>query len=248
MASPLILGLSASLGAAAGLGLAAGGYAYAAQWPASRIFGRALVAPRRPGELALTFDDGPNPTWTPRLLDVLARHAVHATFFMVGSHAQAEPALVRRVLAAGHLVGNHSWSHPNLAYTRASRVREELVRSKDTLEQLTGQPLVYFRPPFGARRPFVFRAASELGLTPVLWNAMTSDWSEPSADKIVAPLKQDRAPGAPRLGSKHRPPRRQPSGHGRQPRSIRRRRRCSASALQANPPLRNARCVEQLGL
>jgi peptidoglycan/xylan/chitin deacetylase (PgdA/CDA1 family) len=188
MASPLILGLSASLGAAAGLGLAAGGYAYAAQWPASRIFGRALVAPRRPGELALTFDDGPNPTWTPRLLDVLARHAVHATFFMVGSHAQAEPALVRRVLAAGHLVGNHSWSHPNLAYTRASRVREELVRSKDTLEQLTGQPLVYFRPPFGARRPFVFRAASELGLTPVLWNAMTSDWSEPSADKIVARL------------------------------------------------------------
>jgi peptidoglycan/xylan/chitin deacetylase (PgdA/CDA1 family) len=188
MASPLIIGLSAGLGAAAGLGLAAGGYAYAAQWPASRIFGRALIAPQRPGELALTFDDGPNPIWTPRLLDVLASHGVHATFFMVGSHAQAEPALVRRVLAAGHLIGNHSWSHPNLAYTRASRVRQELVRSKDALEQLTGQPLVYFRPPFGARRPFVLRAARELGLTPVLWNAMTSDWSEPSTDKIVARL------------------------------------------------------------
>jgi hypothetical protein len=110
----------AGLGAAAGLGLAAGGCAYAAYWPGSRIFGRALVAPRRPGELALTFDDGPNPAFTPRLLDVLASHDVRATFFMVGSHAQAEPELVRRIVAAGHLIGNHSWSHPNLAIASRS--------------------------------------------------------------------------------------------------------------------------------
>jgi peptidoglycan/xylan/chitin deacetylase (PgdA/CDA1 family) len=188
MYSPLVLGLSAGLGAAAGLGLAAGGYAYAAMWPGSKLFGSALIAPARPGELALTFDDGPNPAWTPRLLDILASFDVRATFFMVGSHAQAEPALVRRVVAAGHVVGNHSWSHPNLAYTRTSRVRDELARSKQTLEELTGSPIRYFRPPFGARRPAVLRAARELGMVPVLWNAMTSDWSEPSADKIVARL------------------------------------------------------------
>jgi len=95
MFSPISIGITAGLGATAALGLAAGGCAYAAMWPASQIFGSTLIAPRRPGELALTFDDGPNPAWTPRLLDVLARSEVHATFFLVGRYAQAEPALVR---------------------------------------------------------------------------------------------------------------------------------------------------------
>ncbi len=179
----------AGLGAAAGLGLAAGGCAYAAYWPGSRIFGQALVAPRRPGELALTFDDGPNPAFTPRLLDALGSHDVRATFFMLGSHAEAEPELVRRIVAAGHGIGNHSWSHPNLAVASSRRVQDELVRTKETLEQIAGLPVRFFRPPFGARRPAVMRAARRLGLVPVLWNAMTSDWKEPSADLIVKRLE-----------------------------------------------------------
>ena len=181
----------------AALGLAAGGCAYAAMWPASTIFGNALIAPRRPGELALTFDDGPNPAWTPQLLDTLAGFNVRATFFLVGRYAQAEPALVRRVLSAGHLVGNHSWSHPNLAITAAARVHLELVQTQDTLQQITGQPVRWFRPPFGARRPAVLKIARSLGMTPVLWNAITSDWSEPSADLIAQRLmaKIDRNQG-----------------------------------------------------
>jgi peptidoglycan/xylan/chitin deacetylase (PgdA/CDA1 family) len=188
MLSPLATGVSFGLGAAGLLGLAAGGFAYAARWPGSRIFGRALIAPKLPGELALTFDDGPNPLWTPRLLEVLAKHDVRATFFMVGRAAQEQPQLVRQVAAAGHLIGVHSWSHPDLALTPAAQVREELLRSRQTLEEMTGAPVKYFRPPFGARRPYVLRAAREMGLTPVLWNAMTSDWSEPSTGKIVARL------------------------------------------------------------
>ena len=86
---------------------------------------------RGPGELALTFDDGPNATWTPRLLEILARHDVRATFFLLGSRAAAEPELVRRIAAAGHLIGNHSWSHPNLSRTRSSRIREELKRTSE---------------------------------------------------------------------------------------------------------------------
>jgi peptidoglycan/xylan/chitin deacetylase (PgdA/CDA1 family) len=113
---------------------------------------------------------------------------VRATFFLLGSRAEGEPELVRRIAAAGHLIGSHSWSHPNMARASASRVREELERTNETLQQITGMPVKFFRPPFGARRPAVLRIARELGLTPVLWNAMTSDWSEPSAERIADQL------------------------------------------------------------
>ncbi len=157
-------------------------------WPTSQLFGPTLIAPPRPGELALTFDDGPNPVWTPRLLDLLASHDVHATFFIVGGRAQAQPALVRQIVAAGHLIGNHSWSHPNLALSSARRIGEELSRTNQILTQIAGAPIHYFRPPFGARRPDVLRIARRLGLIPVLWNAMTSDWKNPSADSIASRL------------------------------------------------------------
>jgi peptidoglycan/xylan/chitin deacetylase (PgdA/CDA1 family) len=185
MLTPWATGVSAGLSAAAALGLAAGGCAYAAMGPASQLFGRTMIVPRRPGELALTFDDGPNPAWTPQLLDALASHDVRATFFLVGRYAQAVPDLVRRIHDGGHLIGNHSWSHPNLAVTGADRVRQELARTSETLEQITGSPVRWFRPPFGGRRPVVLKIAQSLGMTPVLWNAITTDWSEPAADRIA---------------------------------------------------------------
>ncbi len=188
MLSPLATGISVSLGAAATLGLAAGGCAYAAMFPASQLFGPTLIAPPRPSELALTFDDGPNPAWTPRLLETLANHDVHATFFLLGSRAQEEPSLVRQIVTAGHLIGNHSWSHPNLALASTSRIEQELSRTSQALEQITGLPVRFFRPPFGARRPAVLRIARRLGLIPVTWNAMTSDWKNPSALAIASRL------------------------------------------------------------
>ncbi len=188
-------GVYAALGAAACVGVALGGYQYASRWPASRIFGEALTAPARPGELALTFDDGPNCHWTPRLLDILASHDVRATFFILGNRAEAEPELVRRIVAAGHLIGNHTWDHPNLSRTSTRHIREELQRTNEILRQITGVPIRFFRPPFGARRPAVFPIARAMGLTPVLWNAMTTDWSDPSAERIARRLraKIDRA-------------------------------------------------------
>jgi peptidoglycan/xylan/chitin deacetylase (PgdA/CDA1 family) len=190
MLSPLATGVWGGLGAAACAGLAAGCYAYASLWPGSRIFGKGLTAPARPGELALTFDDGPNAACTPRLLDVLASHNVRATFFLLGSRAEAEPALVRRIAAAGHLIGNHSWGHLNMAHAGSSLVREELTRTSEILRQITGKPIKFFRPPYGARRPAVFRIAREMGLKLVLWNAMTSDWMEPSAERIARRLSK----------------------------------------------------------
>lgn len=182
------IGTWVGVGAASGLALVAGGFAYAARWPASRFFGDALIAPARPGELALTFDDGPNPAWTPRLLEMLAAHEIRATFFLLGGYAQAEPELVRRIVAAGHVVGNHSWSHPDLALARCARIREELTRTREMLEQITGVSVRYFRPPYGSRRPATLAIAREMGMTPVLWNAMTTDWSETSGERIAERL------------------------------------------------------------
>ncbi len=188
MLSPLAAGIYGVLGLAGVSGLGVGGFAYASRWPTSQIFGRTLVAPRRPGELALTFDDGPNSAWTPRLLDLLADHNVKATFFLLGKFAKAERELACRVADAGHLIGNHTWSHPDLSRLPDSNVLDELTRTNDLLTQIIGKPVRYFRPPFGARRPYVLKLARQLGLIPVIWNAMTSDWSEPSADRIAGNL------------------------------------------------------------
>jgi peptidoglycan-N-acetylglucosamine deacetylase len=188
MLSHLAAGVYSAIGLAGAAGLSIGGYTYASRWPGSQLFGRTLVAPRRPRELALTYDDGPNPNWTPRLLDVLAEHHVRATFFMVGRFVKAEGDLARRVFEAGHLIGNHSWSHPKLSAASDAQVLEELTRTNDILAQIIGAPIRFFRPPFGARRPYVLKLARQLGLVPVTWNAMTSDWSEPSADKIATNL------------------------------------------------------------
>ena len=188
MLSPLAASIYGVISLAGTTGLGIGGFAYASRWPTSQIFGRTLVAPRRPGQLALTFDDGPNPAWTPRLLDILAEHNVHATFFMVGKCAQSERELTRRVAEAGHLIGNHTWTHPDLSRARSANVLDELTRTSDILTEITGKPVVYFRPPFGARRPYVLKLARQLGLIPVMWNAMTTDWKEPSAEKIAQVL------------------------------------------------------------
>jgi peptidoglycan/xylan/chitin deacetylase (PgdA/CDA1 family) len=161
---------------------------YASIWPTSQFFGRTLIAGSDPDELALTFDDGPNDAATPELLDVLAKHQIRATFFMMGSFARQRPEIVRRVAAAGHLIGNHTMSHPRLALQLARTVRQQLADCTEVLEDLTGNAIRFFRPPFGSRRPVVLQIAADLGLTPVMWNVTCYDWTPNGSDNILRRL------------------------------------------------------------
>jgi peptidoglycan/xylan/chitin deacetylase (PgdA/CDA1 family) len=181
--------LQATAACATAMGLVAGGLLYASRWPGSQIFGRTLIAGINPSEIALTFDDGPNEAVTPRLLEVLARHQVRATFFAIGAYVRQSPDLAREVLAAGHVLGNHTMHHPRLSTEPAARVRQELADCNAALEDITGTAIRFFRPPFGARRPFVLRAARELGLTPVMWNVSASDWNPIGEERILAHLR-----------------------------------------------------------
>lgn len=173
---------------AGALGLMAGGYAYAANWPTSQIFGRTLIAGRDSMDgthsVALTYDDGPSPRNTSALLDLLAEHSVHATFFLIGEHVRKHPELARRVVAGGHVIGNHTTMHPNLRKKDDAAVREELLSCQKTIEDALGVTPVLFRPPYGARRPGVLRVARSLGLTPVMWNVTAHDWDPIGAAEI----------------------------------------------------------------
>ena len=169
---------------------AAEGCLYAALWPVVRSSRRRLYPPPRPNEIALTFDDGPNPECTPRLLDILSGYQIKAAFFLVGKFAEAHPALVRRMMTEGHAIGNHSWSHPNLTRIPPAEVRRELLATSQLLEQITGAAVPIFRPPYGACNAKVFIQARSLGMIPIFWNAMTADWGDHSAPQIVDDLVQ----------------------------------------------------------
>ncbi len=167
-------------------GLVAGGCTYAALSAQSQIFGRVLIAGRDPNEIALTYDDGPNDIVTERLLEVLARHDVRATFFLIGRYVRQRPQIARAIAASGHLIGNHTMTHPWLAWQSSTRIHQELAGCNAILEDTLGVPIHYFRAPHGARRPAVLRIARSLGLTPVQWNIIAKDWEPVSAETIAA--------------------------------------------------------------
>jgi peptidoglycan/xylan/chitin deacetylase (PgdA/CDA1 family) len=167
--------------AAAGAGLTA----YAARYPHAQLFGPVISRTNSPCKLAITFDDGPNPSMTPKFLELLARHNARATFFLIGRNARQCPELVRELAARGHVVGNHTQTHPNLLRTGPVRTGDELRRCQDSVGDALGAAPKFFRPPWGFRSPWLASAAGELNLRTVMWSLLPGDWRAPTDQWLI---------------------------------------------------------------
>ncbi len=154
-------------------------------------------------KVSITFDDGPDPVWTPKILDILKERGVTATFFVIGRNSEDHPRLVRRMVAEGHILGNHTYTHGNLAEMPEWRMRMEIDGTERLIESIAGRSLTLFRPPYNADAtpsdvaelaPLAF-AERELGYTVVLEKIDPQDWARPGADVIVQRVKEQRKEG-----------------------------------------------------
>ncbi len=185
-----------------GAAAAATAYALGAMSPWSQLFGPVLrrLPPGGTGnQMALTFDDGPNPAVTPKLLDLLERFNGRATFFVIGKFARACPDLIREIEARGHILGNHTDTHPNLMWLSRAGVREELHRCESSVMGALGggkSPLnmKFMRPPYGFRGPNLNGVAREMRLEGVAtWSLICYDWRPQPASRLIRRLGRARA-------------------------------------------------------
>ncbi len=171
---------------------AAGWALYNGQTPKAQGFGTTFHG--TPGEgrlMALTYDDGPNTAWTPQLLELLAKHDVKATFFTIGEFAEQQPALLREVAAAGHAIGNHTYSHVSMPLHTDETIRRELRTTTEAIEAAgvelaVAQGKRLMRPPYGRRRPGTMRVLQEEGYVGITWSVTLWDWTKRvSTEKIM---------------------------------------------------------------
>ncbi len=157
------------------------------------VIGRLPTTERR---VALTFDDGPNPDATPVILDVLARHGVHASFFVLGAHVRRWPRLARRMRDEGHVIGNHGYFHRKLPFRSPRFVRGDLTCGANAIERATGARPAFYRAPHGFRSPWVTPIATTLGERTVGWTAGVWDTDRPGAAEIARRTVAACSPGA----------------------------------------------------
>ncbi len=147
--------------------------------------------------IAMTFDDGPSPETTPRLLDILKQRNIKATFFMIGQNAERNPEIVKRILADGHEIGNHSWTHPQLAKLPDERVTEEITKTQNAITNASGYTPKLLRPPYGSitgrQKEWI---ENQFGLSVILWSVDPFDWKRPGASVIQQRILAGARPGA----------------------------------------------------
>lgn len=137
-------------------------------------------------EIALTFDDGPNPPYTSQVLSILQRYGIKATFFCMGKHVQQYPDLVKQEYLRGNLVENHTWSHPYMPDLSEASLTWQLSTTSNIIEHVTGERPTLFRPPYGAFNASVLKVANTFGLSTFIWNVDPEDWSMPGTDTIIS--------------------------------------------------------------
>lgn len=181
-------------GAALAGGMVLGGAAVAAWgavYPGAQIFGPALRTTEDAATIALTFDDGPNPAATPKLLDLLEQHEARATFFLMGAHVRAFPGLAREIAERGHAIGNHTETHPNLIFLAPQKLKDELRRCSEAIESATGIKARWVRPPYGFRGPQLAAGVRELGYSGVMmWSKLMRDWKPQSAERVIRRMRR----------------------------------------------------------
>lgn len=147
--------------------------------------------------VALTFDDGPHPTHTPVLLDILAQYRVRATFYVIGQMARRYPEILRRIVAEGHEVGNHSWSHPTLSQLGDGSVLREIDRTQEVVWQTVGAQPVTMRPPYGAfSRRQSHMLHDQRNLPTVIWSVDPQDWRRPGSSVVADRMVRGARPGS----------------------------------------------------
>jgi peptidoglycan/xylan/chitin deacetylase (PgdA/CDA1 family) len=146
--------------------------------------------------IALTIDDGPSPIYTPQVLRLLGKYQVTATFSMIGLEVDANPAVAREVAAAGHVIANHTWSHPDLAYLPPAVIADQIDRSSGAIHQVTGRVPTLFRAPYGAWSPAVLQYCAQARMTPLDWSVDPRDWSRPGVAAIVGNIMRNTRTGS----------------------------------------------------
>jgi peptidoglycan-N-acetylglucosamine deacetylase len=184
-------GERAAIAAGATAAVGAGAAILFGQYPTMQVYGKTICRERAAGRrLALTFDDGPNPEQTPRLLELLDRYGAKATFFLIGEWAEREPELIRETVARGHAIGNHTYTHPTMPAHGAARIRDELRRCREAVEASgetfsTVDGAALMRPPYGRRRPGTLRTMREEGYVPVTWSITCYDWRAHTTTRAI---------------------------------------------------------------
>jgi|GEM_PF-389817 len=155
-----------------------------------------LHAPEDENRIALTFDDGPDSRFTPRVLDVLKKHNVKATFFVMGSRVKGVPRVARRIADEGHVMGNHTYWHPKLWRQSAGRIRWEALETDHAILEVAGYAPKLFRPPYGALTEELLTQLSAMNYTVVGWNVDSLDWKQLPADQVEANVVSNVRPGS----------------------------------------------------
>ncbi|WP_274564401.1 polysaccharide deacetylase family protein [Streptomyces spiramyceticus] len=145
--------------------------------------------------MVLTFDDGPDPRFTPGILSTLRHYDVRAMFFVCGEMADVHRDLLREMAEDGHVVGNHTWSHPLIPRLSRDAIRDELGRTSEVIERAVGYAPAWYRAPYGAWSRSSFEIAAELGMEPLGWSLDTLDWREPGTGTIVRRVREGAGPG-----------------------------------------------------